>query len=271
MHHLNLESLARLVDEAPGVDEAAHLRDCLLCRRELDALREQTAALSGLTLLEPAAGAWEAIESRLLEEGLLSSRAPAPAPRRLRWPALRIAASVALFLTGGLAGALLWDRAPGSAMEPLASDSSAAQVVQPGGEILPQHDQLAAAPVAPVESRPGADGAVRLTGGGEPVRPAPRRAAAPVSRAVRQAEQELAEAEMAYLAALRRYAELADPASGADPVTRLEALDRLVEMSALALERSPDDAQLNGYHLAALSERDALRRQIRQAAQTTWF
>ena len=50
MQHLDLETLARLVDEAPEPHEAEHLRGCLFCRRELAALREQhrivTAALS---------------------------------------------------------------------------------------------------------------------------------------------------------------------------------------------------------------------------------
>ena len=40
MQHLDLEAIARLVDEAPEPHEAEHLRGCLVCRRELAELRE---------------------------------------------------------------------------------------------------------------------------------------------------------------------------------------------------------------------------------------
>lgn len=272
MYHLNLEALARLVDEAPGEDEAAHLRDCLVCRRELEALREQTFALAELPPLQPSDAAWAALEAQLLEEGLM--RTPAPAPVAVSRPAvrpgwLRLAASLALFLAGGGAGAIMWARMQAVTVTPVAQLPPSqvdrpvnVQVVDPLGDRA-------------LVERPVTDGSgARLISDAAPApRPAatrrpPRPAASP---AVQAAERELADAEAAYLAALQRYAELADPSSGADPATRLEALDRLVEMSARALDRSPDDAQLNGYHLAAVSERDALRRQIQRAAETTWF
>ncbi|HEX8430522.1 MAG TPA: hypothetical protein VF625_04510, partial [Longimicrobium sp.] len=68
-----------------------------------------------------------------------------------------------------------------------------------------------------------------------------------------------------------RYAELADPSSGADPVTRLAALEMLVETTRRALEGAPGDSILNGYHLAALDQRDQLRQKFAVASQSTWF
>lgn len=102
MAHLTLESLARLVDEPPTAAEASHLEICADCRRELDALIAQTTALGDLpALLPPPPDAWPALEDRLRREDLIGRRALA----RARWAALpRIAATVAIFLTGGLAG-----------------------------------------------------------------------------------------------------------------------------------------------------------------------
>jgi hypothetical protein len=71
--------------------------------------------------------------------------------------------------------------------------------------------------------------------------------------------------------ALQRYAAVADVGSGADPQTRLAALDQLVLLTTDALERVPGDPVINGYLMAALSERDQLRREIRAAANVTWF
>jgi hypothetical protein len=100
-------------------------------------------------------------------------------------------------------------------------------------------------------------------GGGRPD-PTPRNAA------LRRAQRELAEAEVSYLAALQRYAAVADPASGADPQTRLEALEQMITTTRAALERAPDDPLINGYHLAAVRERDALQRQL-ATADKDWF
>ena len=262
MLHLTLEDLARLADEAPLPKEAAHLRDCLVCRRELEAMRDQTAALAELPVRAPSDAAWLALERRLLEEGLM--RAPAPGVRRpVAWPVLRIAAALALFVGGTAVGARVWNRTPPAAGGVAALP--AASVMDPT-PLPAAYTGTADQPQGLPDGGAGAVLASNMERGPEP-RPASR----PRSPAVRQAERELAEAQAAYLAALRRYGELADPASGADPVTRLEALDRLVEMSGRALERAPDDPQLNGYHMAALNERDALRRQVQQASQTTWF
>ena len=99
MAHLSLETLARLLDEPAEAAEAAHLELCAECRAELEALREQTCDLGDLPDLEPPPDIWPAIAARLREEGLLRD---APRAGGANW--LRLAASVALFLVGGVAG-----------------------------------------------------------------------------------------------------------------------------------------------------------------------
>ena len=106
MKHLNYETLARLVDEAPTGDERRHLEECQTCVHELEALRGQTAQLGRLPDLRPAPGDWEALEARLAAQGLVEA-ADRPGGARLavsrRW--LRRAAAVALFLGGAASGA----------------------------------------------------------------------------------------------------------------------------------------------------------------------
>ena len=83
--------------------------------------------------------------------------------------------------------------------------------------------------------------------------------------------RELLQAQAAYVGALQRYAAIADPNSGNPPETRLAALDRLVQLTAEALDRVPGDPVINGYHLAAVAERDAVRREMDRDASTEWF
>lgn len=112
MEHLSRESLARLVDEAPGPEEAEHLATCLACTSELDALRAQTQALASLPEIRPPLGDWEALEDRLRHEGLIRhvglmqrlTLAQAPS-----WA--RMAAATVLFVGGSTLGAgLAWNR-----------------------------------------------------------------------------------------------------------------------------------------------------------------
>ena len=100
MSHLNLEELARLADEEPTALEQAHLHDCATCRAELEQMRADVTALRGLGEIAPPADAWDGVEARLLAEGLIRR----PTAGRA-WPMLlRLAAALALFLTGTLAG-----------------------------------------------------------------------------------------------------------------------------------------------------------------------
>jgi hypothetical protein len=256
-----------------------------VCRRELAELREQTQALAGLGEVEPPAGAWAALEARLVEEKLV--RAELPSSRRvfaLYRPPVRIAAAIALFLLGGAAGATLW-RGGGDQRVAVDAVLPAENAVRPAtrmqGLMDPEliYERVADAPAAR-QPAPDASGA-RLAANGAPAadaRPAP--AAVPPQRtapkrATRaqadQAARELVRAQAEYVGALQRVAAIADPASGNAPETRLAALDQLVQLTARALEQVPGDPVINGYHLAAMAERDALRRQMDRDATTEWF
>ncbi len=102
MSHLTLESLARLVDEPPTAAEAEHLEHCAECRRELDELIAQTAALGALPeLVPPPADAWPALAERLRREGLVRRT---PWVRRFAVPITRAAAAILIFAAGGAAG-----------------------------------------------------------------------------------------------------------------------------------------------------------------------
>src|SRR5687767_15284327 len=110
--HLNLEQLARLVDEPAEPAEAAHLRDCLVCALPISELRAQTRALASLPDPEPSAFAWAALEGRLRQEGLV--RDTPSRPLLLFRPGLRIAAALVLMLIGAGGALLLSNGSPGT-------------------------------------------------------------------------------------------------------------------------------------------------------------
>jgi len=147
MEHLSREALARLVDEAPGPEEAEHLAACLACTSELDALRAQTQALASLPEIRPPLGDWEALEGRLRDEGLihhvglLQRLTLAQAP-----PWMRAAAAAALFVGGSTLGAGLTSR---SAAE---LPSAAAPADGAAGFASAQHVDDAAAAVRIAEA-----------------------------------------------------------------------------------------------------------------------
>ena len=273
--HLDLEQLARLVDEPAEPAEAEHLRGCLVCRRGLNEMRAQTHALGSLADPAVPEGAWAALEARLLEERLIRETPPARFIGLYR-PPMRIAAAVALFLMGGAAGALLW-RAPQA--RPIASvDPARAEAPRGAGALdIPSEVVYVAEAAEPAAPRDLNGARLAANGVVDGQAPAPRVAAPPRTQPRRataaeadRAARELAEAQVAYVGALQRLAAIADPQSGNTPETRMAALDRLVQLTAQALERVPGDPVINGYHLAAVAERDALRRETRNA-ETTWF
>ena len=71
MGHLNLETLARLVDDIPELKEAEHIASCEACASRLEALRDQTEQLRSLPELVPPQGDWQVLEARLRSEGLI--------------------------------------------------------------------------------------------------------------------------------------------------------------------------------------------------------
>lgn len=120
MQHLTMEEIARLVDEPPAADEAAHLAACERCASALRAMEAQTHALSELP--DPAVP--PRLRGRVLAEvGGSTARA-----QRVPWnhPLARMAAALAIFMLGGLAGSLTASPDPvavGPAPAPAAPES----------------------------------------------------------------------------------------------------------------------------------------------------
>ncbi|MDE2794965.1 MAG: hypothetical protein OXL34_09125 [Gemmatimonadota bacterium] len=101
MERLNLEQLARLVDEPPTPEERAVLEGDPGLRRELDALRSQTEALGNLPAVLPPPGGWHELEKKLMAAGLiLGGRSNAHLWRK--W--LQVAAALVIFVGGTTLG-----------------------------------------------------------------------------------------------------------------------------------------------------------------------
>ena len=118
MSHLDLESLARIAGETPTPDEAAHLEACADCRDELDALREQSAALASLPPPSVPDAVWSGVEARWAAE-----RPVALASRRTRargW-ILQAAAAAVVFVAGTAVGARL---EPGATEAPAGEETA---------------------------------------------------------------------------------------------------------------------------------------------------
>ncbi len=135
--HLTLETLARLVDEAPNRDESAHLERCERCRTELEGLRDQKEDLANLPAIQPTRDAWDTLEVRLRAEGLIRDRV-----RRSLSPAwTRAAAAVVLFLAGGATGfAMRGVAAPAAGPVAAVPAGSAHEAAQP--RTVQQADQV---------------------------------------------------------------------------------------------------------------------------------
>jgi len=120
--HLDPETLARLVDEAPEDDEREHLDRCAACRGELAAMRTQTDLLAELPSIPAPDRVWTRVRHRLAGEGLISANA-ADGHRGSRRPAtwmLRAAAYLGLFLAGAATTAALGG-SRGTGAEPAAT------------------------------------------------------------------------------------------------------------------------------------------------------
>ena len=101
MERLNLEQLARLVDEPPKPEERAILEGDPLLRRELEELRSQTEALGNLPAVLPPPGGWHELEKKLMAAGLIFGRRENTHVWR-KW--LQVAAAVVIFVGGTAAG-----------------------------------------------------------------------------------------------------------------------------------------------------------------------
>lgn len=262
MSHLTAESIARLVDDSPTPEEARHLEGCAPCRAELEDMRADAAALRALPPLEPSTESWPVIEARLRREGLI--RSPLGA-RSWRSALLRIAAGVVIFLLGGVAGTL-W-----------VGSRDASGVARAGTEPLPQ-----------IETDPARTGdAVRPEEGRPVLLPEPREeliergaadprfASALISAREPRTPEEAAvlarDLEALYYQMLARVAETAPPTEAGDPYTRLAVLEGITTLTGTALGQAPADPILNGYHVAALAQREATLRQIAARTAANWF
>jgi hypothetical protein len=257
--HLTLEAIARLVDEEPTPAETLHLEHCDACRRELQDMRDDSAVLASLPPIQPPAGEWMAIEARLTREGLIRSNISTSS-----WRAglLRIAAALIIFFLGTMAG-IAW--VGGSAPS---SDLAAIADQQPL-TIRPATDPLPAETVVAPSVR-AATGAGNLTGG--EVRLASELILVRDPRTPEELERLMREAEaLLFQVVLRSSQSSMPPADVGDPFTRLAVLEGITTLTGTALGQAPADPVLNGYHVAALAQREATLRQI--AARTTgnWF
>lgn len=100
MERMNLERLARLVDERPTPEEQKALDGDPGLRRELEALKEQSWSLRNLPALLPPVGGWHQLEKELSAAGLIHGQSRAAVWRK--W--MQVAAAVVLFVGGTSVG-----------------------------------------------------------------------------------------------------------------------------------------------------------------------
>lgn len=247
MSHLNLETLARLVDESPEPTEAEHLDLCEQCRTELELLRADAAALHHLADPQPPVAAWVALEQTLEREGLL---------RKTSWTthALRMAAVFAIFVFGSIIGGLVMRE---QAVAPVAATTPVVATPAQTAERSPNYDSQLVVPQTPqISQTPQVAQTARIS--------------TPPARTAEEAVARLREAERAYLAALGRFSDFSSSADETDPVARLAALESIVATTRAALGQAPADPVINGYHLTAVAQRDATLRQLSNSRQT-WY
>jgi hypothetical protein len=269
MSHLTLESLARLVDEPPTVAEAAHLEACRECRRELLQFRSDAASLAALPAELPApAGGWDVLAVRLQQEGLIQPRGRRPA-----WAmgAMRMAASVLLFIAGGVTGAHFFGSGP-----TVAPPAATAASTMAAPATAPAAGPRLAEPQPQAVTQPVLASAGAATGPSER-RPAPAPAALlareplALPGSAREAELRLRDAEADYLQALGWWSEFVTTADGTDPMARLAALEGIEQITRAALGRAPADPVINGFHLTAMAQRDAMMRRVLATSDATWY
>jgi len=221
MGHLTIEGLARLVSEAPSPEETKHLEMCSECRSEFQIIKEQTEAIGSLPDLRPPTGDWEALEGRLVSEGLI--RSSALAQRASHWWSsgwVQAAAALVLFFGG---------TALGSGALASSGDGELAQGPPPAGlELIPVGSQ--AQPISNLEE---------------------------AADAVNTAERQYMLALLEYRQMLDTQG---DPRNVGDPTARFAAIEAIVAASRAAIQQAPADPFVNGVLVNSLAEREAFLR-----------
>ena len=228
MERLRLEQLARLVGEPPTPKEQAALDANPALRRELEALRAQTAALGALPDVLPPPNGWKALRARLAAAGLLEPRADGGGPWR-KW--IQAAAALVLF-TGGTA----FGWTVGAAPDPEAVAARDMEAAGSGAGTTPA--------VAMGAATPGVAGPSSLN---------------EARAAVRSAEEAWAAAFDDY----QRFLGARDPAPGPrDPASRLAAVETIWAASRAAVEEAPADPVFNEILVTMVAERQQLLRSL---------
>jgi hypothetical protein len=209
------------VSEPPTDGEWAHLDACETCRAELTVLREQTEALGALPDLRPPAGDWEALEGRLVSEGLI--RSSGMAWRASRWRSsgwLQAVAAIVLFI-GGTALGVRMTGTHGAADLALGSPPADLELVAVGTQATPVSSLAEAADAVRLAERQFIDALVRY----------------------RQLVD--AQGESTFIG---------------DPTSRLAAIQGLVAAGRAAVREAPADPFVNGVLVSALAEQEAILR-----------
>jgi hypothetical protein len=226
MSHLNLEELARLVDEPPAAGEAEHIAACAICTGSLLELREQSAVLAALPPVAAPRNEWAHIERRL-------ASSPVMRIRRMQTPQWRSRAS----------RAALWMLIGATAQAAILA-------------------LMFAGPPQVGSFRSAWHFAWMPKFGTNPVTAPEAPVVAPVSDSaqIELAKLKVDEAAANYFEALTDYSTISGGVP-IDPEARLATFESIVAVTGVALERAPTDPLINGYHLSALAERDALLKQ----------
>ncbi len=264
MSHLTLEEIARLVDEQAAPAEAAHLEHCETCRAELDDMRSDSARLASLPPLNPPTSEWPALRGRLAREGLIHTTLRSAWRTRL----LRAAAAIATFSLGTLAGAAWTDRDQAPAIANVDAQGSVLQPVIDSS--LPDLSERLGAEDASTEASRDTQSRYQLLPADAQLASTMITAREP--RTPEEAQLLAREIEALYYEVVSRVSAGAFAAADAgDPYTRLAVLEGITTLTGTALGRAPADPILNGYHVAALAQREATLRQIAARTSGNWF
>lgn len=253
MERLTLEDLARLVDEEPTPEEQAILNRDGSARRQLEALRDQTAALKDLPAVLPPPDGWEQLRDRLVAAGLIRGRQRRFSSFSRKW--MQAAAAMALFAGGTGLGAALGPRLGDGGTEAAGATASRA------GATANRADATANRADASANRADASAASLDIS-----------RAASDLSFAtVEEARSAVESAEGEWVAAYDAYQRLLRdrgllPAAP-DPASRAQFMELIRTASQTALHESPGDPFLNTVYVSATREQENL---LRLASQDFW-